>query len=385
MKKDLLIKKIKFLFGMVYLKFDFNNYPGEVLELRLCGIKVITMKFWAGYSDIYLFKFLKFRLPREFSFKILKPFLVKYVEHKAKITDAQIIALFNRSGETFLLLHHLKKYLQKSNINNPVFVSTFSYLESICKMFYPDIKFVKIPQVFFELHFCDENSENYLQFLPNSHFMKLEQRLQKGNIVNFYSEIKNRMSEQEISCFPTCSKDVIESVNTKKAMLGITKPYIFIAPSAQSNDSLSRQFWDKLVIALYNKGYDLFFNTIPEGLYSSSYKHCYLSISEAKYFAESASAIIGVRSGLLDIISNSNSKIFALYKPFKDRGKDLPYLAANFVMNGFSLKYLPQTRTNNCVYEYNAEENPEEQLLTEIVNNIPNVQVLSNNENIRKI
>ncbi len=128
-----------------------------------------------------------------------------------------------------------------------------------------------------------------------------------------------------------------------------------------------------IAINLSGGGYDMFYNTIPLNLKNTYYKSCYLTHPEAKYVASQADIIIGVRSGLMDIIADSPSDIFCIYFPFYKRAKYLVDLNAEKVIQGFSLKQLPFVNSDN-VYEYNTEQMSEDEIMKNIINKISVIQ-----------
>lgn len=353
-------------------EFNINCYH---IRYKLFNWIFMTSTFYSGFYDYTLFNKFKFRSSRKKTFNFLLPILFSYLKEKTNEDKLDIIPLFNRSGETFLMCYHLKSIFKKNNIKKPIFVAIHPYLKSIVEMFYPDINFYKIPNVFWELYFAEGNglkfSNTYKYYnqllLQHNHFMELESKLQKGKIINFYTAIKERLNiKSENILSPKYSNNVIESAKTKIKLLGLKKPFVFIAPDAQSNGTCSKDFWDMLPIKLSNLGYDIYFNSIPWNIPNSYYKHCNFSLAEARYVAEQADVIIGVRSGLMDVITNKSSKIICIYHAFWDRGNKLPMLEANKVLNGFSLKYLPNTNKNN-IFEYNGQQMSEEEIMKSII------------------
>ena len=356
-------------------EFNINCYH---VGYKLFNWMFMTSTFYAGFYDYTLFKKFKIRCSRKKTFNFLLPILFSYLKEKTNEDKLDIIPLFNRSGETFLICHHLKYIFENNNINSPIFVAIHPYLKSIVEMFYQDINFYKIPNVFWELYFAEGNglifSDKYKYYnqlsLQHNHFMELETKLQKGKIINFYTAIKERLDiKKENTLSPQYSNIVIESAKTKMKLKKKKKPFVFISPDAQSNGTCSKEFWDRLPIKLSNLGYDMYFNSIPWNIQNSYYKHCNFSLAEARYVAEQADVIIGVRSGLMDVITNKTSKIICIYHAFWDRGKELPMLDANKVLNGFSLKYLPNVNKNR-IFEYNGQEMSEEEIMKSIIKNI---------------
>ncbi len=366
--------KVKYLGGLWSLKFDLKDC---IIQYRLLGLKVIKAKFNSG-SIIYKILGL---LPIKTRFgvkKFLLEILAKYLKQKTDLTERDVVGLFNRSGETFFIFRHMDKFLQKNNIKNPIFISPTPYLNDIVKMYQNDYTFINVPLAFFELHFHSNKKEpltptsNFFEVLNDAHFYELENAVQKGENKYFITEIYKRMgidtiSPQEASISP----EAIISAETKLARLNIKDKFIFIAPDAKSNGTMSNQFWEKLAIQLYNSGYDILYNSLPKKQQNSFDKYCFLTLEEARYIAQKASCVIGVRSGLLDVITSPNTKIQCIYLPFLERGKLRP-MSAQKVMDTFSLKKLPNVNPYNII-EYDGEQITPNQLLNGIMNKLKEI------------
>lgn len=376
--------KKKYLKGLFSIKVDFKEYK---VIYRLLGIKIAIANFYSGYMKFKIFGFIKIST-QLFTKQLLLPILYKYIKENIE-TEKQIdiIPIFNRSGETFLFSFYIHNFVIQNNINNPIFISSFGYLNEIINM--TDFKncFLKVPKVFIELHFLDMKNTSYEdikyhEFLDHTHFIELEKAVQNGQKKYFYDEILNRLRLKETKNRvkkPLLEKSKIESAKIKFSKLNIRNKYVYIAPAAQSNGSHSKEFWEKLELQLFNLGYDIIWNTLPEGHYNSYNKYCNFTLQEAAYVATSADFIIGVRSGLLDILSYFNSNIFCTYFPFLNRGKDLPEMSADKVLETFTLKKLPFVAPHKIV-EFNSEELDENEILEQIIKRIKNKNGVDNNE-----
>lgn len=376
--KNLTIR-IKYFGGILYKKFDLNSYN---VIYRLFGIIIMTKTFCCGNSIYRLLGFIKFKTSIDKTAKFLIPILYEYLKDNCTNSSlfnsrVDIVPLFNRSGETFLSMFHIKEFLDKNDLKNPIFITSTPYLKQILKMFLPDAEFIVVPKVFWELYIgsavTTTTTTKFQQYLPHSHFVNLERNLRMGENLLFYAELRATLNiSKKVSANLQYSKECIDSVETRIKMLNIKKPFCFISPEAQSNGTLPLEFWDKLSIILYKKGYDIFYNSIPHNRFNTSMKTQFLSLDETRYLAEKANIIIGIRSGLMDVISNNNSQIHCIYLPFHHRSKELPELSAESVYNSFTLKQLPTTNLNKNIYEYIVEDKNDEVLINEILNSINN-------------
>lgn len=366
--------KKKYLKGLLYIKVDFDGYKAIY---RLFGIKIASATFYCGKMNFRILGFIKFSTSL-FTKQLILPILVKFVNKKTKkqINDSNdIIGFFCRAGETFLMAPYLKSYFFQNSITNPVVISPFIYLKDIFKMYYPELNFIKVPKIITELQFLNItkdklNNSNYYQILNHNYFTTLEKSIQKGQKKYFYDEILNRLNVTQNNVKkPLLEKNKIEAAKIKFKKLNITNKYIYIAPAAQSNGSHSKEFWENLELELFNLGYDIIWNTLPEGHNNAYNKYCNFTLQEAAYVASFADYVIGVRSGLLDILSYFNSNIFCTYFPFLNRGKDLPEMSADKVLRTFTLKKLPFVSPEKIV-EFNGEELDENEILETIIKTI---------------
>ena len=373
--------KKKYLKGLFSIKVDFNEYK---VIYRLLGIKFASANFYCGYMKFKIFGFIKIST-KLFTKQLLLPILYKYVKENITEQKSDIILLLNRSGETFLFSFYIQNYIIQNSINRPVFISPFAYLGEIINM--TDFKncFLKIPNVFMELHFFNINNISYknvkyYEILNHSHFVELEKAVQNGQKRYFYNEILNRLNQTKNNAKELLlEKSKIDSAKIKFSKLNIRNKYIYIAPAAKSNSSHSIEFWQKLELQLFNLGYDIIWNTLPEGHDNSYNKYCNFTLQEAAYIASLADYVIGVRSGLLDILSYFNSNIFCTYFPFFNRGKDLPKMSADKVIETFTLKNLPFVNPDKIV-EFNGEELDENEILEQIIKIIKNKNGIEINE-----
>lgn len=363
---DLLLKQ-EYLFGLFSILSDLGN---RTIRFRLFGATIYFISFYCGIS-IYHVGF--FRFSRQNTKKILLPLLEKFLKNRMEVLPKHIIAFYNRSGETYLLCFHFNKFLKDNNITDFAIVSPFVYLKDIFHIFDKNIKFIEIPLIFFELHFLSISSVKtplftYWEILNHRYFCQLEKQVRAGANIHFYEEICKRIKSQEICSRPVIDASVKERASQKLSMLGL-KRFVYIAPEAQSNGTYNCRFWNLLATELYKKGIDVCFNVLHNNQLNQYGKTGYFTLSEAQYVASKAIAVVGVRSGFMDVISTFAQKIFCIYFPFYDRGKDLPFLEVEKVKHAFSLKTLSLVNPRK-IYEYSFDEMEEKQLIKSIIKKI---------------
>lgn len=175
---------------------------------------------------------------------------------------------------------------------------TKPYHKELFTMFYPDLpcKLVKRPNYCYidykEFHYRD------YQFS----YVLTSEKLREMNLTkeNFYINWQE-YTGGKIICndFPEIkiSKEVKESAERKlkKLKINIDK-LIFISPEAITMKPLPEEFWDKIISLITDNGYSTFIN-ISTGL-----DYEVLSLEEAYYVASKSKMLIGLRSGLIDLL-----------------------------------------------------------------------------------
>lgn len=140
--------------------------------------------------------------------------------------------------------------------------------------------------------------------------------------------------------YPDIPQWAAELADKKIESLNIKKPFVLICNETFSNMNFPDTFYQELTKACRSLGYDVLFNSMTlTG--ANMYGHTtHSSIAEAMYFAHRARCVIGIRSGLLDILLPYCQSMISVYTPFKERWR-FPTVEANRVHAAFTLKKLP--------------------------------------------
>lgn len=328
------IKK-SFLFGLIYFKKDKKTSKSEI---RILGLPCLRKKFSKGRENFYFLGLIIFSLDskRAMYKEIIKNIGNRYVN---------IYINFNCSGETYLYLSYLKPQ------NSSVFIATKKYHIDLCKMLHPNIDCIYLPNIIHLRGFDNAYKEDYMWYtfyniLPFNHFVRLEKNLRKGLDVHYCKEICKTMGVEYSpnAKFPTVSENAKNSALDKAKRIGLNLDnFVFLCPESQSNEDTDKDFWGNLVDDLYNKGYDVFLNALNQNPKYGTAKTCFLTFEEAYYIASLSKEIIGLRSGFIEYLTSiPDIPITCYYTDFKDRGLLKP-LSAEQVLNGFTLKALPNT------------------------------------------
>lgn len=341
----------KKIFG--FLEFNIN-LTLSLIDCFILKKKIGYINFFEGkaYLNIRFIK-LKIRIPaKKVILKILSRYIMDVISMKDKKNNQElinIIAFFDRTGETYLNCLHIREYIKEHGITSWYIITPFQYLIELIKIFNHNVEIIKVPQIFYQLHFfCKSvitfNDINVHQVLFHNHFLDFEKKIRAGEDVYFYGEILKRLNIKKINEITPIvfSDNVKDNAENKLHILGLQgKEFMIIAPEAQSNGTLTDLFWQNLSLHFLEKGIEVLFNVTKNTATNQYGKTSYFTLSEAMYIASKSKLIVGIRSGFMDLISYSGVPICCIYYPFSYRCAGLPYLSANNVMKSYSLKKLP--------------------------------------------
>ena len=126
--------------------------------------------------------------------------------------------------------------------------------------------------------------------------------------------------------------------------------FIFISKYANTSENLSEKFWKKLE------------SKIPIKIIYNNNK---FKLEEVSYLAEKASAVISLRSGLSEILSETANSHIVIYTNFKKRYRFNEIKKEN-VLKMYSIKNLGVT--NNNIYELLYSDEHENEIIENILN-----------------
>lgn len=356
---DTLIKKI-FLFGIIYLK---KNRETHSSEFRFLGIPILSKKVSFGKAKYY-FLFIKVfqKSSRKYLYNIL-------LEHLKKQYD-NIYINYNCSGETYLYLAYIKPN------PNSIFIATKKYHIDLCRMMHPNIDCIYIPNLLIFRSFDNIYIEKYkgkffYNVLPFKHFVKLEKNIKDGKKVHYCNALLKTIGKEDINeaKLPSISESIKKSAINKMNRIGLNLDnFVFICPESQSNEKLEENYWINLTNKLFTQGYDIFINEMTLNPDYGIGKTCYLTLDEAYYIASLSKQIIGLRSGFIEILATiKDVPITCLYTDFKQRGQLEP-IEAEKVLNGFTLKKLPNTNYEKII-EIDINNIDKDEILKSFISN----------------
>ena len=334
------VLKIKLLFGLLYIKYDIFF---RTFNFNLFGLTVLRTKSSGSWRILY-FLFLPIWF-ENVNKKRLNYFLDSVIEKYPQYNDYYVF--LSRSGEFFLLMHHLKEWLAKNNSNNFILIFTARYHLNICKMFFPDIpmayvKKANVPLISRGVKSIHSVYKTKNIYVPTNekYFVQVENGIRNKN-GHYYELLKQHLNLSNKTGEYTISHETKNKIkNIVKYILNDN--FVFISPETLSNEPMEKDFWDNLTGKLKSLGYEVFCNAMEFKNLADNSTSTFLTYEESIELAKYAKAIIGMRSGFLECLSQNNVPLIALYTDFPKR-HGFNRLKSNKVLSGFSITKLPNT------------------------------------------
>lgn len=300
----------------IIIKVEIKLFQHFLIISKIHRYQIITIKLTLLHTIIQK----SFIDPR------IKRFENTYLAHLDKQYD-DIYILSSQSGEVYCFLAFcFDKYIKNNKSKKPVFLATKSYhiqlIQALCPEIphiFVDIQKCKIPTSYY---LCYTNSFRVFTILPGIFFNKLLNfnKQHPQNLINYFCFI---VSQLKIPLNEICPRKVCIPQQSEKSMLQKCakinlnlKNFILLIPKANSMQLIGDEFWLKLMAQLTQKGYEVFVNQANENLLSgwgAVYKTCDLDFLEIFALAKKAKHIVGLRCGLLEFLTQTQTPMSILY------------------------------------------------------------------------
>ena len=272
--------------------------------------------------------------------------------------DVYVSLIGSPSGEMYCFSNLVKQFTLINNISRYCLIVDSSWKKSLCSFLFRNICCVNIGKRIYihdTLFYRDKDGHRLYNIFPTTHYLKQDSKLQQNNGF-YYDEICKTLGAQP-SPFPklTVSNASIVRVDEYLEKNNINgSKFVIICPDANSCSELSEGLWDDIAKRLIAEGCIVFLNSNKKHTrITNNYSH-FFSHEEMYYFASKACCVIGLRSGLLEILSTCGCDIVSIYSGLPERGL-LDAMPAKVVFSGFSIKKLPGINKNK-IHEYNLDE-----------------------------
>lgn len=347
--------RVKCFYGLFYYK---QNLLELISWFHILGVLVFRVKKISIKYRVVLLFFIPVWIKRV-DIKYYRNFINSVV--KQNEYDDYYIFL-SRSGEFFLSMHHLKAWVAANESKKSVLILTSGYHKNILNMFYNDMPYIYMKNINVQLLSCAISSpyETYCKrniYIPcyYNYFKMVENDIVLHG-THYYDMLKKQF------CMLDKADDIVSYSISKKAhslafniaQYVLDNNFIIISPESLSNEDIDKSFWENVVDCFQKLGYAVFCNAINFTNIVKDTTCIYLTYEEMIALAGHAKAIIGVRSGFLECLAQTHTPLFVLYTDFPRRD-GFKRLESRFVLEGFSIKKLPNVDVDN-IFEYNVNE-----------------------------
>lgn len=351
-------RKILKIFGLKFTlwKITTNAYTNE------CRLKILGLNLFKSKVDMFMHSqkiyFLNIPIVKK---NILAKQQKKFIENCMKTYPDYdyYYTIGCNCGELFLALCHFNEIYSKYNSVKPVFIFDKKRLGSVYELFQDKIK---IPYVIHEdcsslflNTITNYNNKTFVNIFNFEYFTETVGQSVKNNNGHYYNILKNHLRLEKKPILPElqCNNSKIRFISKY-----LEDNFVIVAPIASSFETLSLSFWEDLCKRLKAKGYNIFLNIENRDYYIKDTFSMFLSIKELAELAQYSKAIIGLRSGLLEILSITSGKQTISIYDSVDYGKFK--ITPQQMLAGFGLKSLPAINKEKikefCRDEYLHEE-----------------------------
>ncbi len=351
----------------------------QVIRKYLCGIlKIISC---SEYSEYLFFNILIFKINKKTYHKqfvllgLSKNFFspakaLKQLFSLATEESDSIYYISCGTGEGYILANHFNDIIKNNHSKEPFVIVRNKALFSVFNIFNPNLT-KKIFMLNDDLEFrkfC-KNKYKYKKkfiyiFFPTKHFFIQDKVLlnNKNMINHFYLYLRNLLKLNKLTDIKINNYDETTSITTKSL-----SNLILFAPEANACKMYNPEFYFKLEKLLTAQGYTIIWNITKNNTIYEPKKIFELTHEQIINIVTNAKAVIGLRSGLFDILSTiKNTQLHVLYTDFHDKGiNNGCYYSSKMALQAFTLKEMPCVNKKN-IFEYDTNAISE----TAIIQNI---------------
>lgn len=365
-------ERLQSFLGGLITTHKLNDPIQQILkkDIQILGNSVSKRIEANNYRTYYLFG------KEIFKISLMGEFKKQYFKYFDKKHD-DIYILKANSGEIYLTLTYLiDALIKRTKSNNPLLVATQKYHVDIIKLLCPDIPYVYIDKLNFNITADSFNIDNFRFFILFNapHFKQVENDIKQNKLGahHYFKSIltKLQMTESDIGYRkilipPEDERNMFKKIS--KTGLNLNK-FVFLAPEAQSCKLYDEDFWCELINRLQDKGYDVFVNLVEDDVKlksAANYKSCCLTFSEAFALAKRAKKIVSLRSGFTEFLLQTETPMDVLYTKFRHR-HFFDDMDIYHVMSGFGITQIPFVDKSK-IQEFNMVEVSQKECLEKII------------------
>lgn len=285
-----------------------------------------------------------FRDAHIFNLNLCERWVKKY---KEQLQGGNNIYILNSNiGECYVVLKYFSGAIVR-NHSDAIFIFTRKMHLEIAQMFNFKYKYAFIDNRMVD-YFPGKFNVGHVNFtvlFNHEYYTSFEKSLRIGG-VDYFSNMENFLnikSEVEGAIKITISDDIKRSVRKKIERLNlIAGEFVFICPEANTCEDMSNEELNLIVNRCRQKGLDCFVNINSRESYYSieGIKSTSLTLQECFEMARVSYCIVGVKSGLMEMLSETGVRCIVIAKKFKNRPENDP-ISAKQGLSAFSATHLP--------------------------------------------
>lgn len=270
-----------------------------------------------------------------------------YLRYKHLFGNYKNIVIFSSNiGEVYVLLKYFVPQLISQN-KDTLFVFTRKSQIQIVEMFGIALPMVFIPDLVverFPIRFTVKQKD-FLVLFPCKYYDNLESEIlmRKRNYIQGMEQVLGLRASKDIFAQLSVRKSDEKFVNEFLSQNGLyDQKFVFILPEAFTCEDLSFSEVTEIVSHCTALGYSCIVNRIgnPYLFKLENIREVYLNIAQTYALATRASLIIGVKSGMLELLTETGVNTVLIPKAFKNRS-NFRKLSVEDDIFGFSILHLP--------------------------------------------
>lgn len=281
---------------------------------------------------------------------------VFYKKYKKLFKDYDNIYVLNSNiGEAYLVFKYFANAIKS---DKTLFVATKPYHIAIIKTFLPTCNYILEKNINLDLfpRKFQIDGKSFIVLFNHDYYITLERDMREmRNDAHYYKRMKDFFKDKD-NFLPNnvnLSNNTQQSLYEKISKIKLNfNNFVFIAPEANSCLDVDDNILSEINNSLQNAGIDVFWNINRAHENFKNYKTCFLTLQEALLLCSKAKAIISLRSGLAEFLTEANTPTYVLYSKLKNRTLE-EQMSADKVFKGFTLSELPNYRNNIKEYLIN--------------------------------
>ncbi len=273
-------------------------------------------------------------------------FYKKYKKLFDKYDDIYI--MHANIGESVFFLRLAKAYFEKNASKKPLLVGLQNYHKDLVELLCADIPIVIIKRIKVSLYmdeFVANGNKTFRLMFSKRHFDSVEDNIRdkENPTIHFKDHVLNYMglkdSDFEVNKI-NISEDIKKSLKSKVNKIGLNLDnFVIFTPEANTCEDYEFEFWQDMKTKYESQGTDVFCNVMKKENKEKfkNFKQCDLSLGEIFELTKHAKELIGLRSGLLDLLVLTNTPMKVIYTKAKNRASFNP-LSTEEIIEGFNMK-----------------------------------------------